>query len=239
MGMMSKHYIPFEDFSGFFKSKKRDKVVVYSKDFPIDNYKEVNYYYIFDRPEIKIKNMFHANLLVSHFDGEYFKLPGRKNRKVRWARNTYNKIITIKNDIEDIEEVIKLIDKWDEFSGGKYGWIRHSGYDRSFFLKYYEQEKENLFSLFFYHNDVLIGYSVISNIVDNHCFTYVARKMDISFGTDIGIYIDFKTFENLYSIYGREYKINWGASKGSLLKYKKKFPVFYEGKVWFYKVKKE
>jgi len=239
MGMMSKHYIPFDDFKGFYKGKNKDKVVVFDKNFSVSNYKEVNYYYIFDKPEPKIKNMYHSNLLVSHFDSEYFKLEGKKNKEIREARNKYNKIITIKKDVENVDSVISLIDKWDEISGIKYGWNRHSGYDRSFFLKYYEKEKDNLYSLFFYFNDVLVGYSVVSNIVEDNCFKYVIRKLDISIGRNMGLYIDFKTFENLYNVYGGEFYVNWGASSGNVLKYKKKFPVFSEDKVWFYKIKGE
>ena len=32
MGMMSSHYIPFDDWTGFYKNKKRDKVVIFNKD---------------------------------------------------------------------------------------------------------------------------------------------------------------------------------------------------------------
>jgi len=238
MGMMSRHYIPFEDFTGFYKSKKRDKVVVFNKDYFEPNCKEINYYYIFEKPEIKIKSMYNSTLLVSHFDSEFFKLSGKSNTEVRETRNKYNKIITIKNDIKDIEEVIYLIDKWDILSGQKYNWQRHSGYDRSFFIKYYEKEKDNLISLFFYINDELVGYSVISKIVEDNCFKYIIRKMDISIGRNLCLYIDFKTFENLYNIYSRDFRINWGASSGNVLKYKKKFPVFSEEKVWFYKIKR-
>ena len=237
MGMMSKHYIPFEDFSGFYKSKKKDKVVVFNKDFPISNYKEINYYYISNKPEVKIKNMYNSTLLISYFDSDFFKLSGKSNTEIRETRNKCNKIITIKNNIDSIDEVILLINKWDELSGKKYGWNRHSGYDRAFFVKYYDLEKDNLFSLFFYCNNVLIGYSIVSGVVNNNCFRYVIRKMDMSVCRNICLYIDFKTFENLYSIYGREFYVNWGASSGNVLKYKKKFPVFSEKKVWFYKVK--
>ncbi len=238
MGMMSKHYIPFEDYSGFYKSKKRDKVVVFNKDYPEGSYKEINYYYIPDKPEVKIKNMYNSTLLVSHFNSDFFKLIGKSNREIRETRNQYNKIITIKNDIDNIEEVILLINKWDMQSGKKYGWQKHSGYDKTFFLKYYEQEKDNLISLFFYFNDVLVGYSIVSNIVDNNCYKYVIRKMDIS-SRNLCLYIDFKMFENIYNNYGRDFYINWGASSGNVLKYKKKFPIFSEDKVYFYKIKKE
>jgi len=239
MGMMSRHYTPFEDFTGFYKNKIRDKVVIFNKDFLLGDYKEVNYYYILEKPELKIKNMYSSTLLVSHFNSDFFKLEGKSKTEIRETRNKYNKVITIKKDIDDVGEVVLLIDRWDELSGKKYGWQRHSGYDRSFFLKYYEQEKENLFSLFFYINDELVGYSIVSKIQEDNCFKYIIRKMDNSIGRNICLYIDFKTFENLYNIYGSDFYINWGASSGNVLTYKKKFPVYSEDKVWFYKIKRE
>ena len=239
MGMMSKHYIPFEDYSGFYKSKKRDKIVVFNKDYSKPNCKEINYYYIPDKPEVKIKNMYNSTLLVSHFDSNFFKLAGKEKKEIRETRNQYNKAITIKNDIENIEEVILLINKWDKLSGEKYKWNRHSGYDKAFFIKYYKQEKDNLISLFFYLDDVLVGYSIVSNIVDNNCFKYVIRKMSISTGRNLCLYIDFKVFENIYNNYSKKFFVNWGASSKNVLKYKKKFPVFSEDKVYFYKKKKE
>jgi len=239
MGMMSSNYIPFDDWTGFYKNKKRDKIVVFSKDKNIKDYKEVNYYYIFDKPEIKIKNIYSSTLLISHFDSDFFKLSGKSNKEIRETRNKYNKVITIENDINSIDEVILLINKWDELSGGKYGWQKHSGYDKSFFIKYYEKEKNNLISLFFYLDNILVGYSIVSNIIENNCFKYVIRKMNVGIGRNICLYIDFKTFENLYNTYGREFYVNWGASSGNVLKYKKKFSIFREEKMWFYKIKKE
>ena len=239
MGMMSSRYIPFADFTGFYKNKKRDKVIIFNKDKLVEDCKEINYYYILEKPEIKIKNMYSSTLLVSHFNSDFFKLEGKSKTEIRETRNKYNKVITIKKDIDDVDEVVLLIDKWDELSGGKYGWNRHSGYDRSFFTKYYEEERENLFSLFFYFNDILIGYSIVSKIQEDNCFKYIIRKMDNSIGRNICLYIDFKIFENLHNICGNDFYINWGASSGNVLKYKKKFPIFSEDKVWFYKIKRE
>lgn len=237
MGMMSRHHIPFDDFSGFYKSQKRDKIVAFDESFSPANFKEVSYFYIPDKPETK--NKYHSTLLISDFDANFFELKGKSNKEFRETRNKYDKIIDIRKNVDNIDSVIDLIGIWDKNSGFKYKWQRHSGYDRSFFLKYYEQEKDNLFSLFFYCNDVLVGYSIVSDIVENSCFKYVIRKFDISIGRNICLYIDIKTFENIYNIYGKSFRINWGASSGNVLKYKKKFPVFDEKEVWFYKVKND
>jgi hypothetical protein len=235
MGMMSKHYIPFDNFSGFYKNKKKNKVVVYSEDKEFDC-DEINYYYIKTKPNIKYSSLFSSNVLVSNFNDNFFSLKGKEYKEIRESRNKWEKSIEIKNYIDNIEEILDLLKKWDEFSGGKYGWQRHSGHDKSFFIKYYEQEKKDLFSLFFYCNNILIGYSIVSKIQNDNCFRYNIRKCDVSIGRNIGLYIDFKTFENIYSE-NKKFYINWGASAGNLQKYKKKFPVYKEVKVWFYKIK--
>jgi len=235
MGMMSKHYVPFENWRGFYKNKKRTKVVVFDDNY-IDNIEEISYYYIKNKP--KNTKCYNSILLVSYFNEEYFKLRGKENKEIRETRNKWNKEIIIKYDIEDISSIIELINKWDEQSGFKYRWNRHSGYDRSFFIKYYEQEKKELISLFFYLGEKLIGYSIISLNSEDKCYRYILRKSDISIGRNTCLYIDFKTFEHIFKNYKKEFYINWGASSGNVLKYKKKFPVYLEKKVYFYKRKK-
>ena len=237
MGMMSYHYIPFDNFDGFYKNKDRTKVVVFDKNYQNEDCNEINYYYILDKPEEKIKNMYSSSLLISNFDKDYFSLKGLDNKEMRETRNKWNKKIVIKDNLDNIDEVLNLIDIWDEVSGKKYRFNRHSGYDRSFFKKYYKDEKENLISLFFYCENKLVGYSIVSKIMENdNCFRYIIRKSDNSIGRNIGLYIDFKTFENIFNIYEKEFKVNWGSSSKNVLKYKKtKFPVFLEKKTWFYK----
>lgn len=236
MGMMSSNYIPFEDWTGFYKNKNKTKVTVFNKDYNSD-ISEINYYYL---PE-KIEGLssYNSTLLVSEFTSDYFKLAGKENTETRESRNKWNKSIIIEENLRSIDEVITLIDKWDLLSGKKYRFNRHSGYDRSFFRKYYETEKDNLHSLFFYCEGVLVGYSIISKIRDDECFRYIIRKMDISVGRNICLYIDYKTFENLFNIYKKDFYVNWGASSNKVLKYKKKFPVFLEKKVWFCKRKND
>jgi hypothetical protein len=236
MGMMSKHYIPFDDYSGFYKNKKKDKVVIFEEK-DIEDVIEINYYYMSNKSSVKCSSWYHSNVIVSIFNNDFFNLCGKKYKEIRETRNRYNGKIVIKKDLENIDEILDLLKRWDEFSGGKYGWNRHSGYDRAFFIKYYEQEKKDLFSLFFYCNNTLIGYSIVSKIHSDGCFRYVIRKSDISVGRNIGLYIDFKTFENIYNE-SKKFYVNWGSGSGNILKYKKKFPVFLEKKVYFYKMKK-
>jgi hypothetical protein len=236
MGMMSSNYFPFEDWTGFYKKKDKTKVVVFDSSFCKD-FLEINYYYL---PE-KIKELksYSSTLLVSDFDEVFFKLSGKKYTEIRETRNKLNKEIEIREDISSIDEVISLIDRWDVLSGKKYRFNRHSGYDRNFFKKYYNEEKDNLYSLFFYLDNILVGYSIVSKIQDDGCFRYLIRKNDISVVRNLCLYIDYKTFENLFSKIGKKFYINWGASSGQVLRYKKKFPVFIEKKVWFCKRKKD
>lgn len=230
MGMLSKNYVPFEDWSGFYKNKDRTKVTV----FNVGEYdfEEVNHSYV------DLKNGYNSTVLVSEFCPEFFALSGGKYREIRETRNKWDREIVIKNCPNSVAEVVSLIDKWDEWSGEKYRFTRHSGYDRNFFRKYWEAEKDNLYSLFFYLDGVLVGYSIVSKIQDDGCFRYVIRKMDISVGRNICLYIDFKTFENIYKD-RKTFYINWGASSGKVLKYKMKFPVYMTKKVYFYKVRKD
>ena len=231
MGFLSNRYVPFNDWRGFYKNKDKTKVTVFDDSFT-GNFEEINYSYSYN------KAGFNATVLVSDFNKDFFSLSGSLYKEIRETRNKWNKSVLIKNSPNSISEVIELINKWDKLSGGKYGFRRHSGYDRNFFQKYWELEKDTLYSLFFYYKNVLVGYSIVSKIQDDNCFRYITRKIDISAGRNICLYIDFKTFENIWSDYGKDFYINWGASAGKLLKYKMKFPIFKTQKVYFYKVKK-
>jgi len=239
MGMLSKHYIPFSDYTGFYKNKKKDKIVVFNNpNYSNNKAKEINHYYNFDKPENKKYSS--STLLVSKIDSSFFELKNRRRKEIRECRNYWNKKIIIKNDINNIDDVIELINKWEEHSGKKYRWNRHSGYDKAFFIKYYEQEKKDLYSLFFYYDNILVGYSIISKLQeDDNCYRYVIRKADISIGRNINLYIDYKSFENIYLNNNGEFFINWGASSGNVLKYKRKFPIYKEKKVYFYKEKND
>jgi len=227
MGMLSKRYVPFDDWRGFYKNKNQTKVVVFDNDFD-GNFEEIGHYYLFD----KVRG-YNSTLLISNFTATFFELSGGRHREIREARNKWDKYILIQDHPNSVLEVVELIDRWDRLSGEKYRFNRHSGYDRNFFQKYWKTEKDNLYSLFFYFGDTLVGYSVVSKIQNDDCFRYVIRKMDISVGRNVGLYIDYKTFENIWNERGKDFYVNWGASSGKVLKYKMKFPVFKTRKVWF------
>jgi hypothetical protein len=230
MGMLSRNYIPFDNWKGFYKNKKRTKIVVFDKIN--GDFEEINYSYMNNRE----KGSYKSTMLISYFDDNFFNLEGKLFREIRETRNKWNKKIIVKKNPHSIEETIDLINRWDKSSGKKYRFNRHSGYDRNFFNKYWESEKENLFSLFFYFGNNLVGYSIVSKI-NNGCFCYIIRKVDITVGRNICLYVDYKTFENIHNFHSKFY-INWGASSGNVLKYKKKFPINKEINVYFFKRKK-
>lgn len=230
MGMLSRNYIPFSDWSGFYKNKNRTKVVTFDESFN-GNFDEISYSYM----DKRVKGCYKSTMLISKFNNNFFKLEGKKIREIRETRNKWDKKITITKMPRSIEEIIELINKWDVLSGVKYRFNRHSGYDRNFFNKYWDNEKDNLFSLFFYYNDILVGYSIVSKL-NPYYFNYIIRKVDISAGRNICLYVDYKTFENIHQLYDTFY-INWGASSGKVLKYKRKFPVNQEINVYFFKRK--
>jgi hypothetical protein len=242
MGMISKNYslIP----NGYRKNK--NNIVLFN---PFDNYKDypkenvyINYLLQDEYNSLIAQNIPHnksrGKQLISNIDKNFINLPGQNFQEIRETRNKYNKITTIKTSPNSIEEVNALIDIWDEKRGDKYGWQRHSGYDRNFFNKYFNQEKDQLFSYFFYIDNVLVGYSIVSKLGNGDRFNYVIRKNNTSF-RNLCLYIDFKTFELMYNEINSNFLINWGSSSGTVMKYKKKFPVYEENVVYFCKILKE
>jgi hypothetical protein len=231
MGMMSKNYEPFPDHSGFYRNRDRTKVTVFDAGFRGD-FKEIRYCYL---PERTIGSA-SSTLLVSRLDPVFFAMRGRAMVEFRETRNKWDRLAQVREVPGSIQDVLSLIDAWDELSGRKYGFIRHSGYDRNFFRRYWEAERDNLYSLFFYCGDQLVGYSITSKLQDDNCFRYVIRKCDISAGRNIGLYVDIKTFETIFADAPGGFLVNWGASSGKVLEYKRKFPIFLDRKVYSHKV---
>lgn len=244
MGMLSKSYIPLSNNKGYIKNKK--EVVLFSSDDAIIshylNYPKMNLNYVDEISNIKNKipnyilsSKYFSHLLLSKLDGVFFELKGEGWREIREARNKYRKCVVIKHDIDPLE-VINFIREWIVKRGDlKYGWQLHAGYDINFFTKYYSIEKDKLWSNFFYIDNKLVGYSVVSKEWDES-YKYLIRKNNIDF-RNLCLYIDFYTFERMFSEVG-SFIVNWGANSGSLLKYKKKFPIYSEEKKWFYKFKR-
>lgn len=242
LGMMSKTYTPFEDYSGYIKNKK--EVVLFNENYQnYTNYEKINLNYVNNNkiiiPGYIQSSKYKMEMLISCFKNDYFSLKGQEHREVRETRNKYNKIVTIRYNIDSINRVLEFIEEWDNFRGkNKYGWQLRSGKDKNFFNKYWESEKSNLWSNLFYIDEKLVGYSIISKINNENCYNYLIRKNDTSY-RNLCLYIDYKSFERIWCNLNNEFYINWGCSSGNLLKYKKKFPVYSCEKRYFLKYKKE
>jgi len=229
MGMMSNRFTVLGDWQGFQKNK--NTCVSFDTNF-VPDAKKVNFSYIYEKPDFKCAK---STQVVSVFDNEFFELRGKKFREIRETRNKFDKVTGVTDEC-DKHDVLDLIDTWDERSGQKYGWYRHSGYDRTFFNRWYDVERENLLSRFFYIEDKLIGYSILHKADD--CYEYLIRKMDNTL-RDTCLYVDYKTFEEIYKVENKKFYVNWGASSGGVARYKKKFPVHEQSDVYFYTVSSE
>lgn len=244
MGMLSKNYIPLDNNVGYIKNRK--EVVLFTPDDNIISdylsYPKINLHYVDEINNIQDKisghtlfSKYHSTMLLSNFSKEFFELKGHSYREVRETRNKYRKIVMVKHDIDSLE-VISFIREWIVKRGDvRYGWQLHAGYDINFFTKYYQVEKEGLWSNFFYIDNKLVGYSIVSKDCSDGNYKYLIRKNDTSY-RNLCLYIDFATFEVMYNDVDY-FIVNWGSNSGSLLKYKMKFPTLFTIKKYFYKFK--
>jgi hypothetical protein len=224
MGMCSERYQVLGDWQGL----RKNSTTAVSFDEGFDpGFKKVNYAYVYTKPAVKASK---STQVVSAIGPELVGLAGNKWREIRETRNHFGRIVEARDYNKG--DVLGLIDRWDVQSGGKYGWHRHSGYDRAFFNRWYDLEKDNLISRFYYVGAELIGYSILH--ATEYGYEYLIRKADNT-RRNTCLYVDYKTFEGLYGARGG-FLVNWGASSGGVLDYKRKFPVHSECPVYFYSV---
>ena len=216
---------------------------------PFSNYKDfttekvfINYLTETEYQELASSGLKHnkskEKQVISKINSEFLKLSGKKYHEFREVRNKYDKIVVVKTQPNNIKDVLDLVDTWDEQRGEKYGWQRHSGYDRNFFENVYPTAKNDLFCYFFYIEDKCVGYSVISKLGDGSNFNYVIRKNNTAH-RNLCLYVDLKSFILMMDEIKNEFFINWGSSGRGVLKYKKKFPLHSEEVVYFCKLLKE
>ena len=218
----------------FYKNKSN----IISFDINLKFKENTTYSYISEKdflsiPKNNISSKYSLIQTISKIDDTFLSVKGSTLREFRETKNKYDKLVTIKKSPNSTTEILELIELWDRTSGIKYGWQKHSGYDRSFFVSHYENEKDKLQGLFFYINDKLVGYSIISLEKEDEVYVYMLRKNDTSY-RNLCLYIDFISFETLYR--GSPIFINWGASSGGVLKYKEKFPTASQEKLYFFKL---
>jgi hypothetical protein len=228
LGMGSTYYEVDNENLFIYKNKAKDKIAVFEnsnfENFNKQNYKEISYEYYTSKPG-GVKS-YKLTELISAIPKDYFEVLKSYNKDWHETMNKWDKRIVIKTEPNSIDEVINMIKTWEENSGKKYRMNMRSGADKSYFRKYFELNKENLQNLFFYFEDILVGYSVIEKEPENNEYKYVIRKMNVLAGRNICQYIDLKTMKILREKNLEEFYVNWGASGGGVLNYKKRiFPV--------------
>ncbi len=239
MGMISARSKLLPDNHGYVKNKK--EVVLFNVDVAnLYNVDILTFGYVDDK-KVEIDgytrtSWYPLDVVLSNIDQDFIDVKTKKFKEIRETRNHYDKIVSVKNDIIDISEVIALIDTWKHNRGEKYGWQCHAGYDKNFFLNFYVEEKENLWSNFFYIDDKLVGYSIISKDMANNEIKYIIRKNDTTY-RNLCLYVDYKSFALVHGEIG-DFLLNWGGSSGGILQYKRKFPMFNTYRKYFVKLKK-
>jgi len=221
--LMSKNCIPLDDWSGFWTNSKKKTLVVWqptkisAQQIQIRDVKDPSLI-----PGVSTKYKLFKS--IAEIDSEFLSLSGHRWRKFRAALNRYSSV-EIRDEFDSLNDVMSLIDIWDEQRSETFAWqsIR-SGRDRNFFRKFWESEKQDLWSNFFYLNGRLVGYSVVSKIGQDNCYNYLMGKNDISL-KDLSLFLDFKTFERIFNEIQLPFLIDWGTSGKKLLEYKNKFPV--------------
>jgi hypothetical protein len=233
VGMMGKSGKLSDSSDYFYKNSKN--IVSFNINFtsPL----KVSYAYIPEKdlvsiPKKTIKSKYVLTQIVSKIDQAFIKCRGKKNSEFRWTRNKYDGKIEVKTAPNSTEEVIDFIKLWDDTRGLKYGWQLHSGYDKTFFTTWYQQE-QNIQCLFFYLEGNLVGYSVISLEQDDGAYIYMLGKCSVTF-QNLSLYIDLVSYEKLLGD-KESILINWGASSGTLLKYKRKFPIYSQENLYFFR----
>lgn len=165
-------------------------------------------------------------------------LAGKQYIELRETRNKFQSKIKsgmmnsyINPSMEIYQSSIKpliepFLKAWDEREGKKYGWQRHSGYDKSFFTEErYEKYAKELQTTFLVDPILkqLIGYSILSlhTITGSKTFPYVIRKCNTAYSRNITKFLDYTSFKSLYeTVKEPSFSIHWGASGGGVLKYK-------------------
>lgn len=254
MGMLSKNQTIIEDSLSI--RRNRNKILCFDEESArsyIGIYKDINLGYF--AKKIKSEDMSFYGKSTAVISGPFSKnnflsFKGRDYEEYRETINNLDKKIFISDHMISPLDVIGVVDEWNELAGKrKYGWQLHSGYDKNFFHSpYFEKEKDNLQTLFFYDKETMkcVGYSVMSKSPDDKSlehplFSYLIRKYVPSKSyKNLCLYIDLKTMQRLTASQEQECLVHWGASSGGVLDYKlgkfKKF-IYRSYDAWFGKMK--
>lgn len=219
-GMLSKRYIPFDDFSGYKKNSK-ENVYFYVPNSLTTPKVSLQYLTLDEYLKVALYNVtskYKLSEVTLKIPSNWYEFKGGDNKEFRETWNHYYPSVSVRGHLKNDDDIVNFIKMWDEDRGTPvYGWQKHSGYDLNFFDRY----NETCQTLYFYIDNVLVGYSVLHNYKDN-IWTYIIRKADLKY-RNLTLFVDMFSFWNIDNI--NEIRINFGASSGGVLKYKKKFPI--------------
>lgn len=242
---LSRNYVPFNDFSGFIKSK--NQIILYSENMieKFKNHESVRLYHV-SKEEVekvksryKIKSSYYNTSIITKLGSEYFTLSGKANKEKRNVMNRFNINIplSIQEHPNSIEEVKLFLKDWKCKRKVKYNeMLMFTGYDLNFIKKYLIKFKDNLITKFYYLNSKLVGFTIIEKVNDNF-YNLLIRKVDPSI-SQLTYYIDYSTFCEIYENTGQDLVVNLGidGDKGIHAYKTKKFPVCQEIKTYNIKV---
>ncbi|SDE79596.1 hypothetical protein [Riemerella columbipharyngis] len=181
--------------------------------------------YVSEIPHIEgkiIKTKRTAKLAISSIDKDFLQLRGRKAKAVRNAERRYKDLSVRAIKRSDIPGLLQFIDEWIKSYGkAKYGMQLHAGYDKRFFQDFWNET--DYFGYIFHLHGKAVGYSVFTKEENHGAVNYLVGKSDMRY-SNLSVAIDMASFRALHHEKG-DVKVCWGASTGSLLKYKEKFNI--------------
>lgn len=229
---LSRGYIPLNNAKGFLNKKgivvlfsleklkyflnKFETVKVF--DLSVEDLKTINKKFILTKRA--------SDSIVFKFDNEFFDLRGACRKKLRRARNTYEKMATLKvqDYPNDINEVRVFLDTWKSQRPNKFQY--YNGYFINFLLTVIPFDRDRFVTKFFYINENLVGFNII-DIVNDTLYNQLYRKANLSFN-NLSLFIDYFTFNQIHQNIKTSFFVNIGRSGNKTLLFEKTayFPVF-------------
>lgn len=195
-----------------------------------------------------LKNTISSQIRMVHIlkiiDDERFEFKGKNRKLERWTKNNHDKInFEILTEYKKIDDVIELLDFWGKNKAKENGGMSFHGYDKNFFNQYYKDNKEKLgddfISLFFYHNDRLVGLEILERTSDDFWILHT-RKCDRVNYPNLTLYADICGFRMILEKYKIPFYVNIGFETGKRCLYKsKRFETYSEFKSFHLKFEKK
>lgn len=147
-----------------------------------------------------------------------FILRGNKYKDIRNYVNRYNNKFEIVDNYKNMEDVYKMIARWDDTSGDKYYQVR-TGKNKYYFLN---NLHKGCINVFIYDGDKLISFAVLSPADEGGYSSYIIGKALCIDYPGLSEYTDVEVYKR--AIAEGVKVVNLGGGGRKLVAYKKKFP---------------